>query len=117
MITTPIAMDVPLRTDENGVIRASNTRVTLHTIVGFFNQGASPEDIHEGFPTLALADIYAIIAYYLANREAVDTYIQQVDDEAERIRQEWETRYTPAQQARTEHFRKLIAQKREERDS
>ena len=117
MITTPIAMNVPLQTDEHGVIRVSNTRVTLHTIIGVFNQDESPETIHEGFPTIPLADIYAIIAYYLANRDVVDAYIQQVDEEAERTRKVWENRYTPDQKARTEHFRKLVAQKRKEQDS
>ncbi|MDQ7027105.1 MAG: DUF433 domain-containing protein [Anaerolineae bacterium] len=117
MITIPVAMNVPLQNDDDGIIRISNTRVTLHTLISTYRLGESPEAIHEGFPTISLADIYAIIAYYLANREVVDAYIQQVNDEAEQIRQEWEARYTPMQKARTEHFRKLLAQKRKEQDS
>lgn len=112
MINTPIAIDVPLKTDEYGVIRVGSTRVTLHTIISSYRLGESPEAIHEGFPTISLADIYAIIAYYLANREVVDAYMQQVDDEAEQTRKEWEARYTPQQKARTDEFRKLLAQKR-----
>ena len=117
MITTPIAIDVPLRTDANSVIRIGNTRVTLHTIIGFYNSGETPEDLHEGFPTVSLAEIYAIIAYYLANRALVDDYVRQVDIEAEKMRREIEAQYTPDQKARTEHFRKLVAQKCQEKNS
>jgi uncharacterized protein (DUF433 family) len=116
MINTPTIVNIPLRTDENGVIRIGNTRVTLHTIIKSYQLGESPEIIYEGFPTIPLADIYAIIAYYLANRQLIDAYIQQVDEEAEHLRQEWEARYTPEQQARTEDFRNTLAKKRQEQD-
>lgn len=92
MITTPIAMDLPLQTDAGGVIRVSGTRVTLHTLISAYRQGDTPEAIHEGVPTVPLADIYAVIAYYLANRATVDAYMQQVDEAAERNRAFWESR-------------------------
>ena len=117
MINTPIAIDVPLRTDADGVIRVGNTRVTLHTLIGFYNSGETPEDLHDGFPTVSLADIYAVVAYYLANRETVDAYLHEIDVEAERVRREIEANYTPEQKARTEYFRKLAAEKRPEKDS
>ncbi len=90
MINTPIALEVPLRTDENGVIRVGNTRVTLMTIVGCYQRNDTPEAIHEGFPTVPLADIYAVIAYYLANRDEVDEYIREEEAEGERLRREHE---------------------------
>lgn len=90
MIATPMAIDVPLRTDENGVIRVGDTRVTLITIVGCHNRGETPQEIHEGFPTVSLADIYAVIAYYLAHQDEVDAYISRVKEDAERLRQEHE---------------------------
>jgi uncharacterized protein (DUF433 family) len=83
-------MDVPLRTDQDGVIRVGQTRVTLLTIVARHQAGDSPEDIHRGFPTVDLGDIYAVIAYYLAHREAVDEYIRQVELESEEIRRKFE---------------------------
>lgn len=91
MIGTPAAIDVPLRTDQNGVIRIGKTRVTLLTIVACHQRGDTPEEIHEGFPTVPLAHIYAVLAYYLANRDEVNTYIRQIEAESERLRQEFET--------------------------
>ena len=99
MLNTPIALDVPLHTDENGVMRVSNTRVTLYTLIGFFNQGESPDALHAGFPTVPLADIYAVIAYYLAHREAVDAYLRQVDEEGNQMRQKWEALKPPVTRA------------------
>ncbi len=88
-------MTIPLRTDEHGTILVANTRVTLDSIVNFYLQGESPEDLHRGFPTVPLSDIYAVIAYYLAHRAEVDAYLKRRNDEAERIRQEVEERYPP----------------------
>lgn len=90
MISTPRVIDVPLRTDENGVIRVGQTRVTLLTIVARHQAGDSPEDIQRGFPTVSLGEIYAVIAYYLTHREAVDEYIRQVEADGEEIRRRLE---------------------------
>jgi uncharacterized protein (DUF433 family) len=112
MINLPETVTLPLKMDEHGDIRVSGTRVTLHTIISAYRHGESPEDIHRGFPTVPLADVYAVIGFYLDHREAVDAYIQWVDEESDRIQREWEARYTPEQKARAEHFRKLAAEKR-----
>jgi uncharacterized protein (DUF433 family) len=114
MIANAPTMIVPLRTDEHGAIRVSGTRVTLDTILACHQQGDSPEDIHSGFPTVPLTDIYAVIAYYLAHRDEIDAYLKQRDEEAERIRQEIEANYTPEQRARTEYFKTLRDQKRQD---
>ncbi|MFN8448260.1 MAG: DUF433 domain-containing protein [Anaerolineae bacterium] len=86
-------IDVPIRTDEDGSIRISGTRVLLEVIIACHQQGDTPEQINEGFPTLKLSDIYAVIAYYLENREAVDAYIRQQDEAGERIRKKIEAEY------------------------
>ena len=112
MIALPAALDVPLKEDQDGNIRVSGTRVTLDTIIGFYRQGETPEDLHEGFPTVPLADIYAVIAYYLANQDEVDAYLKQRDEEAERVRQEWETRNPPPTKA--ELLARLEAKRRGE---
>jgi uncharacterized protein (DUF433 family) len=90
MITMPVAIDVPLRTDEDGEIRVGNTRVTLMTIVGCYKRGDTPEEIHEAFSAVALADVYTVIAYYLNHRQEVDDYIRHTEANAERLRQELE---------------------------
>jgi hypothetical protein len=54
--------------------------------------GDSPEQILEGFPSLILADIYAVIAYYLNHKDEIDAYLRRRDAEAERIHREIEAK-------------------------
>jgi uncharacterized protein (DUF433 family) len=116
MIPDPLTMTIPLRMDEHGAICISGTRVTLDTVIARYQQGDSPEAIHEGFDVLPLNDIYAVIAYYLAHRDELDAYLQRRDEEAERIRREVEANYTPEQKAFNERIRKLAEEKRRERN-
>jgi len=89
------APPVPLRTDEHGVMRVGKTRVPLDTVVFAFNHGSSPEEIVLSYPTLDLEDVYAVVNYYLHNREEVDCYLSQRETEAARIRKENEKRFPP----------------------
>ncbi len=111
MIDAPATVAVPLQTDEYGVIRVGETRVTLLTIVGRYRAGDTPQVIHDGFPTVSLADIYAVIAYYLAHQDAIDAYIQQIEAEAEKQRQEHEANDAKAA-AFNAKMRELLAEKR-----
>ena len=90
------APPVPLRTDEQGVMRVGKTRVPLDTVVYAFNQGASPEEIVMSYPTLELPDVYAVVNYYLYNRAEVDAYLRQREAEAALIREENEKRFPQA---------------------
>jgi uncharacterized protein (DUF433 family) len=74
---------VPLTFTETGDIRVGNTRVALESVIHHFNLGATAEQIAHKFPALNLADIYAVIAYYLANRPTVDDYLQRQNAKAE----------------------------------
>jgi uncharacterized protein (DUF433 family) len=112
MIPDPVTITVPLRMDEHGAIRIGETRVTLDSIIHYYLQGESPEDLHESFPTISLTDIYAVIAYYLAHRDELDAYLKRREEEAERIRQQVESTYTPEQQAFEERLRALAQEKR-----
>ncbi len=116
MIALPETVALPLKMDEHGAIRVSGTRVTLDTVIACYHQGDSPEAIHEGFDVLPLNDIYTVIAYYLAHRDELDAYLRRGQEEAERLRQEWEANYTPEQKAFNERIRKLTEQKRRERN-
>ncbi len=64
-----LAEPAPLRADSDGVVRVGDTRVTLATIVCAFDQGATAETIVQQYPTVALADVYAVIGYYLSRGE------------------------------------------------
>jgi uncharacterized protein (DUF433 family) len=98
---------VPLRRDEHGVIRVGDSQVVLDVVIREFNNGADPEGIVHGYPTLALADVYGVIAYYLRHRKEVDEYLHNRREEAGRLRQEIEAK----QPGRAELRAKLLARK------
>ena len=83
----------PLKTNEHGVIRVGQTRVTLDSVVVAFKEGATAEAIVHQYPTLALADVYAVLSYYLRNQKEVETYLQQRQARAEQIRQQLDERH------------------------
>jgi uncharacterized protein (DUF433 family) len=113
MIETPAALSVPLRTDKDGVIRIGNTRVTLTTLIAARKQGYTAEQLHSSFPTVPLADIYAVIAYYLVHTEAVDEYVRQEAEEGEQLRAELETQH-PEMFTMQKKMRALLEDKRKD---
>ena len=92
MALTIAADPIPLRMDDDATVRVGQTRVTLDTVISTFRRGATPEEIAESFPTLKLADVYAVISYYLRHREEVDAYLRQREEEAAATRREIESR-------------------------
>ena len=83
---------VPLHEDSYGSVRVIGSRITLDTIVGCFKMGDTAEDIQDGFPSLSLAQINAVIGWYLKNRAEVDEYLREREVEAEKLRREIESR-------------------------
>jgi uncharacterized protein (DUF433 family) len=90
---TLVAVIPPIRVDGNGVLRVGGTRVTLDTVVGAFRSGRSADQILESYPALQLADIHAVISYYLRNREEVDEYLERREQQAEEVRRENDARW------------------------
>lgn len=76
----------PLQTDENGAVRVGGTRVTLDIVIGAYNDGAAPEAIVRSYDSLRLADVYAVIAYYLRHRAEVEAYLEERRRQAEAVR-------------------------------
>ena len=72
----------PLRVDESGSIRIGSTRVLLELVIDEYQRGASPELIVEAYSTLALSDVYAVVAYYLRHRDEVDQYLADCERQA-----------------------------------
>lgn len=107
MVIAVAADPTPLRTDDHGVVRIGDTRVTLSSVVRCYQRGDSPESIHEGFPSVSLADVYATITYYLRHREEVDAYLVAEDSEAERIRHEIEADHPPELREKLRTLRQL----------
>lgn len=85
----------PLTTAPDGGMRVSGTRVPLETVVQAFYLGSTPEEIVQDFPTLTLAQVYAVLAYYLAHQDAVDAYVAERDDRREQARRSHEARFDP----------------------
>lgn len=100
---------VPLSIDADGVIRVAHTRIALDTLILAFMEGATAEEIAQQYPSLELADIYVVIAYYLRHRSEVESYLRKRQKQADVVRKENEKRFAPqAIRAR------LLARRREE---
>lgn len=95
MLTLTTVETIPLKMDVDGVIRVSDTRVTLDTIISAFTDGATAEEIGQQYPSVSLADIYSVIAYYLRHTSSVVEYLAQRQAQAEQVRQMNETRFDP----------------------
>jgi uncharacterized protein (DUF433 family) len=61
------------------------TRISLDSVVYAFLDGESPESIAQNFPLLSLEQIYGAITFYLANRELIDAYLQEGEEEFDKL--------------------------------
>lgn len=93
MSLATVSITLPLATDEDGVIRVGGTRVRLETVLFAFNEGATPEEIVEQYPSLSLADTYTVISYFLQNRSEVEAYLRERQQQREKTQQINEARF------------------------
>jgi uncharacterized protein (DUF433 family) len=91
----PLTLPVPLREEPQGVLRVGKSRVLLELVIHAYQQGESPAAIVEMYSTLELADVFAVIAYYLTHRADVDEYLRQCDEKAEAVRRKIESSERP----------------------
>jgi uncharacterized protein (DUF433 family) len=89
------SLDVPIRMDEHGTARVGGTRVTLLSVLSEFRNGATPEQIVQEFDCLSLHDVYAVIAFYLRDRPAVDVYLERQERVADEVQKQMELHYPP----------------------
>ena len=87
--------EVKLTKTEAGVLRVGNSRVSLDTVIVAFSQGATPEQIVEDYDSLELSEVYAVISYYLQNREEVEDYLAKRKVQREKLRRQIESRSNP----------------------
>lgn len=87
------AEPIPLTTDSQGVLRVAGTRVTLDTVIEVYKAGSTPEEIARHYPALQLADVYAVMTYYLRHRDDVEAYLSRRREEAAAVRREVESRF------------------------
>lgn len=93
----PPQTNIPLHTNKDGVICIGGTRVTLDTVVDAFVMGATPEEIVAQYPVVNLADVYAVVGYYLNNQAEVMAYLQHREQTAQAVRLENQRRFPQGQ--------------------
>lgn len=101
-------LSVPLTADSHGVIRVGGTRVTLDTVVGAFQRGATAEEIVQSYSSLRLEDVYAVITFYLQNRPDVDAYLTEQRQKGDEIQRQIQARSDVA-----EFRQRLLARRKE----
>lgn len=79
-----------VRTPEirGGRPRIAGTGVTVRRIVGWYKLGLTPEEIVVEIPHLTLAQVYAALAYYHANRDEVEQDIAEEEAIVEQLEQQ-----------------------------
>lgn len=90
----PVQLDTMLeQTPETcgGRLRVAGTRITVHQIAALHERGQSAPAIVENCPYLSLAQVYAALAYYHANRDEVLAELAEDDAEYERLKEEFKT--------------------------
>ena len=85
MILAPTTKQYIEQRDEGYWIQG--TRIFLDSVVYSFLNGESPESIAQNFPLISLEQVYGAIAFYLANREIVDAYLEEGSAEFQQLQQ------------------------------
>jgi len=81
---------------KGGSPHIAGTGITVRTIVRWYKLGLSPEEIAAEYPHLDLAQVYAALAHYHANREEMDTHMAAEEAESDKLEQEHCQSGTPA---------------------
>jgi uncharacterized protein (DUF433 family) len=72
-----------------GKPRIAGHRITVkHIVLDHQRGGMSPDEIASAYQGLTLADVYAALAYYFDNREAIDVDIRAGDEHWEKVQAE-----------------------------
>ena len=99
---------VPLVQLENGAVRVRGSRVTLETIVHRMQMGYTAEEINDSFPTVSVTQIQEILAWYYDNKTHADEYLQEIEEEGQRLQQWAESQ--PGYKERREELLRRIAE-------
>jgi uncharacterized protein (DUF433 family) len=75
----------PIYEDASGAWRVGESRVLLELVIRAFQDGATPETIVQRYSTLALPDVYAVIAYYLRHAGEIEAYLAQREQKAAEV--------------------------------
>ncbi|MFT3971830.1 MAG: DUF433 domain-containing protein [Micropruina sp.] len=86
---------IPLVMDDAGRLMIVGTRVPIDALVAAFKRGESPEAIQEAFDTVALADVYAVLGYYIRHRADVEAYLSEREQRGSELQASIEREYPP----------------------
>jgi uncharacterized protein (DUF433 family) len=84
-------------------IRISGHRIGLDTVLWYYREGYTPEEIQANLPTLGLEKIYAAITYYLHNQAKVDAYLRRLEAWQTARYQAWQANPSPLVQRLRAH--------------
>jgi uncharacterized protein (DUF433 family) len=73
-----------------GHLRINGTRMTVNQVVVYYKQGYTPEEIADQYPHLTLAQVYAALAHYHANREETEAELAAEKLEADQLEQAYQ---------------------------
>ena len=68
--------------------RIAGTGVSVRRIVGWYKLGRTPEEIVQEIPHLSLAQVFAALAFYHANRSEIEADIAAEQEAADRLERE-----------------------------
>jgi len=74
-----------------GQVCIDGTRISVHRIATLYKQGQGPEEITQTYPQLSLAQIYAALAYYHANRTEVESELGDADAQYDDLKRQNES--------------------------
>ena len=72
---------------KHGRPRVAGTGITVHRVAIWYKLGYAPEEIAYQYGHLTLAQVYAALAYYHANREQIEADIAADEATADSIEQ------------------------------
>ena len=65
-----------IEVDDRGVAKLIGTRSKVRQVVMDVQNGMTPEQVHESYPHLSMAQIHAALAYYYDHKAAIDAEIE-----------------------------------------
>ena len=80
-----------LTQDTDGFVHVTGHRVGLQHLIHYYREGFSPEMLACEYPSLSLAEIHKVIAFYLENRADVEGYITDCENQMDEHRRSAET--------------------------
>jgi uncharacterized protein (DUF433 family) len=75
VMSLPLVAHAPPLRQDGDTLRVGGSNVALEVVLAAFNNGDTPDRIVQQYPTLDLADVYDVVAYYLRHPSEVAQYL------------------------------------------